>query len=155
MMKRLVVLAAAVAALSVAGGANAAPPNPGACTNIVGGGALYSEGAVRGSIQTEAPSCRSVTYTIFVVLYDESGQQIGIESDRQQGTGEFVVTGYNISGVTAAYACAYATSSRGPTVYDTAFSGGQPCPSSFDPAFGVPTNVQPADGGVGAGGGFE
>ncbi len=155
-MKLLLVLATAIAALGIAGPATAVGPDPGACADIVGGGAFYNgaEDAVRGSVETAAPSCRSVTYTIHVVLYNESGEQIDVVSDRRQGTGESVVTGFNISGVTAAYVCAYATSSRGPTVYDTAFSGGNPCPSSFDPA-NVPSNVQAADGGVGAGGGFN
>jgi hypothetical protein len=157
MMKGLLVLATAIAALCVAGTATAAAPDPGACANITGGGAFYNgaEDLVAGNVQTAEPSCRSVTYTIYVVLYDESGQRIGTLSQKRQGTGETVITGFAFSDVTAAYVCAYATSGRGTTLYDIALSGGQPCPSSFDPAAGVPTNVQPADGGVGAGGGFE
>jgi hypothetical protein len=142
-MKRVIagVLAAAALALAAAASGLAAAPTL-TCANIVGGSAAYTDpngdtpNMVTGGIFTQTASCRGVVYTMYVVTYDASGAQSGVLSTSMRGTGDpsNFVGPFTVSNVTAPYACVYFTSSRGPTVLDTASYGGVPCPASVDTA---------------------
>jgi hypothetical protein len=160
-MKRVIagVLGVAALALAMAVSGLAAGPGPGTCAHIVGGSAAYTDpngdtpNMVTGGIFTESASCRGVVYTMYVVTYDASGASTGLLSTSRRGTGDpsNFVGPFTVSNVTAPYVCVYFTSSRGPTVYDTASFNGVPCPPSVDvanPQTGVMTpGSSPAGGG--------
>lgn len=139
--RQLIVGALAVAAVALATPAAgvAAAPDLATCTNIVNGSATYNgpdndpANIVSGGIFTETASCRSVVYTMNVITYDASGTQTGLLSTSVRGAGNTFVGPFSVSNVTADFVCIYFTSSRGPTVYETAYFEGVPCPESFDP----------------------
>ena len=109
----LLVVACAVA---VVGGivprATAAPDdvNGPACADIVSGSFGIGSGTLGGTVETAAPACKFVTYTLYV-----SGQAfttgIPLADDR--------VVGF-MSAYSASNACVYVTSSVGAHVFDRA-----------------------------------
>lgn len=100
------------------------------CADIIGGTVVYHTSAtepansVTGSLETFAPSCRNVRYTIFISYTTNGVPQV--DSDTVGGNGTNVVTGFEIKGVVADgdAVCFYTTSRRGQTQFDVAPNSG-------------------------------
>jgi hypothetical protein len=137
-MKKLLAGVAAAAALSLAAAAGVgAEPGIPACADINDGGAFYHVtvgppfNAVTGFLGTVAPTCRNVTYTMFVVSYDASGNATGLAgADIHPGNGRDAFVRFEVDRVTGAFTCVFFVSRTGRTIYDVAPDAA--CPTSFD-----------------------
>jgi hypothetical protein len=163
-MKRVVLLAVLAVSFSVLAAPAAADNSGTGCTvaggaDIVGASVSYDgEGqppdTVTGGPRTATASCKDVTFTMFVVGYDASGNSTGIlGTAKSKGSGAPFVGQLSVSSVTAPYVCVYFTSTKGSTLYDTAPDS--MCPSSFDTSDPLlrPAGVfAPGEGAPGGGG---
>jgi hypothetical protein len=158
-MKRLVLLAVAVAASLAVAAPGLADPPAGVmptCADIIGGSASFSGTAVTASIRTLAATCTNANYTVLVVTYNAAGHINGGGLQTQPGNGTRpIILGYNIATEAAPYACVFFVSSIGWRVLDIAPDNG--CPLSLDltPGVVLPGNVLAADSGSPGGGFFK
>lgn len=113
----------AAAALAVAPATSAAAEvnyrGP-ACANIIEGSALYNDSGVHARMTLQAPACKGVAYTLYVL--DDAGQPVvttvtGATNPDQPGFVFFDAAVPTTAGDTI---CVYVTTSRGKHVFDRA-----------------------------------
>jgi hypothetical protein len=129
-MKRIALSAFVVAALAMSASLPAFATHGGdahpECADIIGGTVVYNtaQNTVTGSLETFAPSCRNVRYTIFISYTTNGVAQT--DSATLGGNRTNFVTGFEITGVDADNdaVCFYTTARRGKTVFDTAPDSG-------------------------------
>lgn len=164
-MKRVVLLTVLAVSFSVLAAPAVADNSGTGCiaaggADIVGASVSYDgpdqpPDTVTGGPRTDTVSCKDVTFTMFVVGYDASGNSTGIlGSARSKGSEVSFVGQLSVSAVTALYVCVFFTSSKGSTVYDVAPDN--MCPGSFDPSdpLARPTGIFAPGEGAPGGGGF-
>jgi hypothetical protein len=96
-----------------------------ACGNIIGGGAFYHEAtepqnSVEGSISFAEPSCKDVSYTMYVTYISDGKEKTKSQTIRGDGTTDFLF--FNISNVSSDThsVCVYYETAKGNNVIDRA-----------------------------------
>jgi hypothetical protein len=165
-MKRVLLLAVLGVSFSVLAAPAVADNSGTGCiaaggADIIGASVSYdtdlqpTPDTVTGGPRTATASCKDVTFTMFVVGYDTSGNSTGILGTARSKGSEFSFVGQlNVLPITAPYVCVYFTSTKGSNVYDIAPDS--MCPLSFDASdpLARPTGVFAPGEGAPGGGGF-
>ena len=92
------------------------------CADITDGAGFYNGTSVNLRLTLAAPSCRAVTYTLYVLNADGTTELATAEATRTDGT--FVFFDNVASNTTDSTVCVYATTSVGRHVFDRAPDSG-------------------------------